>query len=202
MFSLSHILVNSSVSARIFPERPWAEREKRKSNPSSSCQHGIKKAVPVNGVPELKHDDSSKRQKHDIEEWRYIAELYDMQNVVAFDVTSLIASTKYLGSEPRILKVTLAAPEAWHDNRKLGSPEVRLRPFLQLVQNSTTDEPASIVLISNQPSTQTTVQKSSADRHYLCRSPTSNRAPDAPTNTMLLNQYSVVFQALGTAPST
>ncbi|CAH8510231.1 unnamed protein product [Dicrocoelium dendriticum] len=98
-----HLLVNSSVSARIFPDRPWAERQKHKSNPSSSRQNEMKKVVLVHGVPELKHDDSSERQKHDIEEWRYIAELYDMKNVVAFDVTRLTASTNYQGSGPRIL---------------------------------------------------------------------------------------------------
>ncbi|CAH8433925.1 unnamed protein product, partial [Dicrocoelium dendriticum] len=98
--------------------------------------------------------------------WRYITELYGMQNVVAFDVSRLASSPNYQGSGPKILKVTLATPEmasmainVWYHSRRLGPPEVRLRPFLQAVQTTGTVESDLAFPTIDQPSVQTLVSK-------------------------------------------
>lgn len=162
----SHVLVKSSLNTRIFPDRPWEERQQRKSDPSASRNNEAGKVVLIYGVPELRHDDKCERHKHDVEEWKYITEIYNMQSVVAFDITRLAASPNYQGRGPKIVKVTLARPEmvtaairAWHDNKKRGPPEVRLRPFLPTVKTLGTDVPDPTVSTSDQPSALTPVPK-------------------------------------------
>lgn len=161
-----HTLVNSSVGARIFPDKPWAERQKRKSDPVTSRQSDAKKVLLVHGVPELKNADKCEQQKHDIEEWRYITEIYNIPNVVTVNVSRLAVSLNYRGTGPSILKVTLATSDmvsavlaSWYDNRKCGPPDIRLRPFLQTVVAPATSAPDSVGQILDTQITNVTVTK-------------------------------------------
>lgn len=132
---------DSCLPVRIYPDVPWAERERRRQPPANKAQSSKRCSIIVHGVPELGDTGAteSQRKKHDCDQWLYLSQLLCLTNVVTTDVRRLPRPTTYSGSAHRLMVVSFltadmasATLSLWYTNKRRAPPDVRFRPLRAL----------------------------------------------------------------------
>ena len=146
----AHLLKNNGNGlSRVFADVPFWERAARKNQREKATNDD--RSVILLGVPEAKEDpEPAKDSNHDVQQWKYLAELTKVQGVVATNTFRIPKSPRYLGSGPRPLKITFLNPEMadkfkrlWQAGRHIVPRETRLctgktkPPILQDLNDAT-----------------------------------------------------------------
>lgn len=136
----AHLLRESDLPARIYPDIPWTERATRRLHRQQNVEPRISGncSIIVHGIPEINDTNVTdlQRKRHDRDQWHYLSQLLSITEVVATDVRRLPRPPTYKGSAHRLLLVSFLTEEMatqtlslWYTSKRLAPPDVRFRPL-------------------------------------------------------------------------
>ena len=114
---------DKTTNSRIFADVPWSER--KTSSLTEAGHHkdkGDGRSLLILNVPEsVSSHDANCSAKHDYQQWKYFSDTVLATDPAVIDIFRIPKSTKYEGSGPRPLKLTLLTSgmaETVYDNWK------------------------------------------------------------------------------------
>ena len=164
MLSSFLLRIDTESTERVYPDIPsWERNGNPRKSDSKECADACD--LIILGVPEAEENsDKAMKSKHDLLQWKFISETIKTDGVAVIDLFRIPKSSKYKGTGPNPLKLTLLRSDMvgsvraqWKRYGHLLPREVRIGSSVRThgsttaVEAKTQEQETSVAIKNGQP---------------------------------------------------